>query len=199
MFISFDNGAHWQPFQLNLPNVPITDIKVHQKDLVVVDAGPGVLDPRQHHLAAPGQRRRSRRPSVHLYKPRDGYRTQVERARSGGRVLPAGRAGRAGDDRDSRCAGGRGEYLQQRSGRPAGGGGRGGRGGRGGGAPAADPDDPDAPMMAGRTPRRGERSGRARDEERRREPLHLGRAASSPACRRRPARIRRASRSARRR
>ena len=39
MFISFDNGAHWQPFQLNLPNVPITDIKVHQKDLVVATQG----------------------------------------------------------------------------------------------------------------------------------------------------------------
>ena len=39
MFISFDNGAHWQPFQLNLPNVPITDIKVHHKDLVVATQG----------------------------------------------------------------------------------------------------------------------------------------------------------------
>src|SRR5580765_76870 len=39
MFISFDNGAHWQPFQLNLPNVPITDIKMHHKDLVVSTQG----------------------------------------------------------------------------------------------------------------------------------------------------------------
>ena len=35
IYISFDNGAHWQPFQLNLPQVPITDIKEHHKDLVV--------------------------------------------------------------------------------------------------------------------------------------------------------------------
>jgi photosystem II stability/assembly factor-like uncharacterized protein len=27
MYISFDSGAHWQSFQLNLPNTPITDIK----------------------------------------------------------------------------------------------------------------------------------------------------------------------------
>ncbi len=52
MFISFDNGAHWQSFQLNLPNVPITDIKVHQKDLVLSDAGARALDPRQPELAA---------------------------------------------------------------------------------------------------------------------------------------------------
>ena len=39
MFISFDNGAHWQPFNLNMPNVPITDIKVHHKDLIVATQG----------------------------------------------------------------------------------------------------------------------------------------------------------------
>ena len=31
MFISFDNGAHWQPFLLNMPNMPINDIKVHAR------------------------------------------------------------------------------------------------------------------------------------------------------------------------
>jgi photosystem II stability/assembly factor-like uncharacterized protein len=35
MFISFDDGAHWQPFQLNLPATPVTDIKIHQKDIVL--------------------------------------------------------------------------------------------------------------------------------------------------------------------
>jgi hypothetical protein len=39
MFISFDNGTHWQPFQVNMPNVPITDIKVHHNDLVVSTQG----------------------------------------------------------------------------------------------------------------------------------------------------------------
>ena len=39
MFISFDNGARWHPFQLNLPNVPVSDIKVHHKDLVVSTQG----------------------------------------------------------------------------------------------------------------------------------------------------------------
>jgi hypothetical protein len=35
MFISFDNGSHWQPFQLNLPNVPVSDIKIFHRDLIV--------------------------------------------------------------------------------------------------------------------------------------------------------------------
>jgi len=39
MFISFDNGKNWQSFQLNLPVTPITDIKVHRKDLVISTMG----------------------------------------------------------------------------------------------------------------------------------------------------------------
>ncbi|MGE5102171.1 MAG: WD40/YVTN/BNR-like repeat-containing protein [Deltaproteobacteria bacterium] len=39
MYISFDNGAHWQSFDRNMPTVPITDIKRHQKDLVVSTQG----------------------------------------------------------------------------------------------------------------------------------------------------------------
>lgn len=39
MFISFDNGKAWQPFQLNLPVTPVTDIRVHQKDLVLSTMG----------------------------------------------------------------------------------------------------------------------------------------------------------------
>ena len=39
MFISFDDGANWQPFQLNLPHTPITDLKVVNKDLVMSTMG----------------------------------------------------------------------------------------------------------------------------------------------------------------
>lgn len=39
MFISFDNGAQWQAFQLNLPVTPVTDIRVHRKDLVLSTMG----------------------------------------------------------------------------------------------------------------------------------------------------------------
>jgi hypothetical protein len=39
MYISFDAGAHWQSFQLNLPNTPVTDIKLAPNDLVLATQG----------------------------------------------------------------------------------------------------------------------------------------------------------------
>ena len=46
MYFSTDNGARWQPLQLNLPVTPVTDLAVHRKDLVVVTQGRGfwILD-----------------------------------------------------------------------------------------------------------------------------------------------------------
>ena len=76
MFISFDNGGHWQPFQLNLPNVPVSDIKVHHKDLIVSTQGRAIwiLDniTSLHQLSS--QQKTS---AAYLFKPRDGYRTRV--------------------------------------------------------------------------------------------------------------------------
>jgi len=76
MFISFDDGAHWQPFQLNLPNVPVSDIKVHHKDLIVSTQGRAIwiLD----NISSLHQLSSQMKPSeVQLFKPRDGYRTRV--------------------------------------------------------------------------------------------------------------------------
>ncbi len=39
IFISFDDGADWQPFQLNLPRVPVHDLAVHDGDLAVATHG----------------------------------------------------------------------------------------------------------------------------------------------------------------
>jgi len=39
LYVSFDDGAHWQPFQQNLPVVPITDLTIKDKDLVVATQG----------------------------------------------------------------------------------------------------------------------------------------------------------------
>ena len=76
MFISFDNGAHWQAFQLNLPNVPVSDIKVHHKDLIVSTQGRAIwiLDnvTPLHQLTS-----QVRASDITLFKPRDGYRTRV--------------------------------------------------------------------------------------------------------------------------
>ncbi len=39
LYISFDDGANWQPFQRNLPYPPITDLAVKNDDLVVATQG----------------------------------------------------------------------------------------------------------------------------------------------------------------
>lgn len=39
IYISWNGGLQWEPFQLNLPVTPITDLKVHQGDLVVATSG----------------------------------------------------------------------------------------------------------------------------------------------------------------
>ncbi|HEX4965110.1 MAG TPA: glycosyl hydrolase [Thermoanaerobaculia bacterium] len=46
LYVSFDDGAHWQSLQLNLPIVPITDLTVKDGDLVASTQGRGfwVLD-----------------------------------------------------------------------------------------------------------------------------------------------------------
>jgi photosystem II stability/assembly factor-like uncharacterized protein len=46
MYVSFDDGSHWQSLDLNLPPVPITDLAIRQNDLVAATQGRGfwVLD-----------------------------------------------------------------------------------------------------------------------------------------------------------
>ncbi len=39
LYVSLDDGQHWQKFQLNLPLVPINDLTIQDNDLVVATAG----------------------------------------------------------------------------------------------------------------------------------------------------------------
>ena len=39
MFVSFNDGESWEQFQFNLPRTPITDMKIHQGDLVISTMG----------------------------------------------------------------------------------------------------------------------------------------------------------------
>ncbi|MGB3183989.1 MAG: glycosyl hydrolase [Cyclobacteriaceae bacterium] len=39
MYVSFDDGASWKPFQLNLPIVPITDLAVKDNNLIAATQG----------------------------------------------------------------------------------------------------------------------------------------------------------------
>jgi len=42
MYISFNDGQLWQPFQQNLPIVPITDLLIKDNDLIVATQGRGI-------------------------------------------------------------------------------------------------------------------------------------------------------------
>ncbi len=39
LYISYNDGANWQPFQLNLPKVPVTDMTIKENDLIVATQG----------------------------------------------------------------------------------------------------------------------------------------------------------------
>jgi photosystem II stability/assembly factor-like uncharacterized protein len=39
VYVSFNDGAQWQPLQLNLPLVPVTDLKIQNNDLVASTSG----------------------------------------------------------------------------------------------------------------------------------------------------------------
>jgi len=76
-YVSTDGGAHWQQLQLNLPVTPITDLKIHQGNLIAATMGRGfwILDDltmlRQGVLApAPDVPRKQ----LVLYTPGDAYR-----------------------------------------------------------------------------------------------------------------------------
>jgi photosystem II stability/assembly factor-like uncharacterized protein len=77
MFISFDDGAHWQPFELNLPVVPINDIKVFHKDLLVATQGRSfwIVDDLTPLHQATAQVAAA--PAT-LFKPRDAYRIRYQ-------------------------------------------------------------------------------------------------------------------------
>ena len=81
MYISFDDGSSWNPFQLNLPIVPITDLAIKDDNLIVATQGRSlwILDDLTvlHQLEEA-----SKNASAILYKPKDSYRTKGGAART---------------------------------------------------------------------------------------------------------------------
>lgn len=72
IYVSWDDGARWQRLQLNLPVVPVSDLRVHRKDLVLSTFGRGlwVLE----DLGVVQQAGGLRADVNHLFAPRPGYR-----------------------------------------------------------------------------------------------------------------------------
>lgn len=80
MFLSFDDGTSWHRFQLDLPVTPITDVRVHRKDLVLSTMGRGfyILDDLSplHEFSD-----RVRTASAHLFQPREAHRLRYSTGR----------------------------------------------------------------------------------------------------------------------
>ncbi|MBO0331043.1 WD40/YVTN/BNR-like repeat-containing protein [[Muricauda] lutisoli] len=75
MYISFNDGADWEKFQLNLPIVPITDLAIKDDNLIVATQGRSVwvID----DLTVLHQLDEAKKSAdAILYKPRDSYRTK---------------------------------------------------------------------------------------------------------------------------
>ena len=164
MYISFDDGAHWQPFFQNMPQVPINDIKVHRKDLLVATQGRAfwIMDNLSVlHQITPDVKK----DAVTLFAPRDGYRTRVAPAILGPSFdyyLPSAPAGPVQIDvldaagavvnsyssADAPAAGAGGRGGRGGAGAPSTGSGQGGRGAGAGEAAGFDPES--APAGFGR-------------------------------------------------
>ncbi len=93
LYISLDDGAHWTPFQQNLPIVPITDLAIKDHDLIVATQGRSfwILDDLTplHQIDEAIVEA-----DLHLYQPRPTYRVTSgstdEPPRTAGQNPPAG-------------------------------------------------------------------------------------------------------------
>jgi hypothetical protein len=71
--VSFDDGAHWQPLQLNLPTTGINDLAVHDDDVILATQGRGLwalddIEPLRHLAAGTSA------DGLALVKPLTAYR-----------------------------------------------------------------------------------------------------------------------------
>src|SRR4051812_44461579 len=72
IYISFDDGGKWESLRQNLPDTPVHDIAVEERDLVIATHGRGfyVMD----HIGPLRQGGLQTNTSFHLYKPADALR-----------------------------------------------------------------------------------------------------------------------------
>lgn len=92
MYISFNDGLDWHPFQLNLPRVPVTDLTIKDNDLVVATQGRSfwILDKLDfiHQLDEDLMEK-----SLHVFNPATSYRMngyQVQQPVNEGKNPPNG-------------------------------------------------------------------------------------------------------------
>jgi photosystem II stability/assembly factor-like uncharacterized protein len=91
MYISYDDGAIWQSFQLNLPEVSITDLTIKNNDLIVATQGRSLwmiddLSMIQQADAAIKSKQ------LHAFRVNDSYRMPATSSRWGNATTPPGSA-----------------------------------------------------------------------------------------------------------
>ena len=74
VWVSFDDGDHWQSLQLNLPHTSMRDLWIHDDDLIVATHGRGfwILD----DIAPLRETGSGLAKSAHLFTPAQAYRVQ---------------------------------------------------------------------------------------------------------------------------
>jgi photosystem II stability/assembly factor-like uncharacterized protein len=72
VYVSFDDGAKWESLRQNLPDTPVHDLAVEERDLVIATHGRGfyVMD----NISPLRQGGLQTTSNFHLYKPEDGLR-----------------------------------------------------------------------------------------------------------------------------
>jgi hypothetical protein len=72
VYVSFDDGANWQSLQQNLPDTPVHDLKVEERDLVIATHGRGfhIMD----DISPLRQGGIQTTTNFHVYKPEDARR-----------------------------------------------------------------------------------------------------------------------------
>ena len=75
MYVSHDDGSSWNPFQLNLPIVPITDLTIKENSLIVATQGRSIWILDDLTVLHQVNQSTANQPMT-LFKPKDSYRTQ---------------------------------------------------------------------------------------------------------------------------
>ena len=73
VWVSFDDGDHWQSLQFNLPHTSMRDLWIHDNDLARRHPRPRLLDSGRHHAAAATSDAIAKS-DAHLFKPAPAYR-----------------------------------------------------------------------------------------------------------------------------
>ncbi len=125
LFVSFDDGGHWQPFQQNLPDHPGHRHRDPPEGPGPLHHGPGLLDPGRSLPAGAARARGERGSGVSLHAAeraqaplrggRAGRPERLSLARDVLRLRARLGSGRRGNARDPRCGRGRAPIVLERA------------------------------------------------------------------------------------